>query len=65
MKQLTIVLIKVIKRSDSLTDDKLEASLKRILLNKATDPNLSFPIDIRKYSTFNSAKAMLVYGRKN
>jgi hypothetical protein len=63
LDQRRIVLLKIIERSEKLTDDKLEESLRKILLDKATDPNIHFPIDIRKYSMFNSGDKMLVYGR--
>ena len=65
LDQRRILLIKIIQRSDNLTDDKLEESLKRVLLAKAADPNISFPIDIRKYSMFTSDQTMLIYGRRN
>jgi hypothetical protein len=61
--QRRIVLLKVLKRSDNLPDSELEASLKRILLAKATDYSV-FPVDIRKYSMFSSGQKMLVSGRK-
>lgn len=62
--QRRIVLLKITQRSDNLTDDKLEASLKRILLAKASDPGITFPFDIRKYSMFSNGQTMLRYGRK-
>jgi hypothetical protein len=63
LEQRRIILIKIIERSEKVTDDKLEASLKRILVEKASNPTPRFPIDIRNYSMFTSGQTMLVYGR--
>ncbi|KAB2917745.1 MAG: hypothetical protein F9K23_05010 [Bacteroidetes bacterium] len=63
LEQRRVILIKLIERSDKLTDDKLEESLKRILLEKASNPAYNFPIDIRNYSMFRNNEKMLIYGR--
>ncbi len=63
LEQRRIVLIKIIERSAKLTDDKLEESLKRVLLEKASNPAYIFPIDIRNYTMFKSGQDMLLYGR--
>jgi len=65
LDQRRIVLVKIIKRSERITNENLESSLQRLFLQKAVNSAYKFPIDIRNYSMFNSGKTMLVYGRRN
>jgi hypothetical protein len=59
INQRRIIILKIIQQN--VPDSDLEASLKRVLEEKAKSTRFIFPIDIRKYSKYK--KPMLIYGR--
>jgi len=61
--QRRIIIFKIIKKDENMTEAILERKLRRILLEKSSNTDLNFPIDIRKYSKFKNNETMLTVGR--
>ncbi|MES2110864.1 MAG: hypothetical protein V4577_19060 [Bacteroidota bacterium] len=60
INQRLIVIVKIIERSEKLTDEGLESSLRKLFVEKAANLNSRFPIDITQYTMYHSRQSMLV-----
>lgn len=64
LDQRRIILFKVLKKDSLMSNELFERKLRTILIQKAADKSINFPIDIRKYSKFQNSATMLTVGRK-